>query len=122
MSGRKPSEAGAWPWNEALADPRITETLTRRGRNGVIGKWRNIWLASNRTALIAAMTARVAAAAAAGAGSSSASSSAAAASGSAAVGNGHAGASGSSSRSGAGGSRSRAHASRSSSTGMCATT
>jgi hypothetical protein len=125
MSGRQPNEGGAWPWNEALADSRITQTLIRRGRNGVIGKWRNIWLAPNRAALIASITARAAAAAAASGGSTT-TTAAATAGGGTVVGNGHTGVSGGSSRRGSAsggsgsrssGSRSRGHASRSSSTG-----
>jgi hypothetical protein len=53
MDGRTPHN-GSWDWKNAFSDERIKPTLLHRGRNAVVGKWRNIWVSKNRESLIAA--------------------------------------------------------------------
>ena len=53
MEGRTPHN-GSWDWKNAFNDDRIKPTLLHRGRNAVVGKWRNIWVSKNRESLIAA--------------------------------------------------------------------
>jgi hypothetical protein len=53
MEGRTPHN-GSWDWKNAFNDDRIKPTLLHRGRNAVVGKWRNIWVSKNRDSLIAA--------------------------------------------------------------------